>query len=87
MSFSSLDVISKMTTENFSIKNSGSQKLLGVTADRNLSFNKHVSNLRKKAIMKIAALIWTFPNMTLKQRRNLMRAISCHSSAAAHWFG
>ena len=39
---SSLDIASTMTIENFNIKNSTSQKLLGVTIDRQLNFNEHV---------------------------------------------
>ena len=62
-----------MTIKNFSTQKSDSQKLLGVTRDINLSFNEHVSNLCKKASMKIATLARTFPYMTLKQRRNLMK--------------
>ena len=37
-------------------------------------FNEHVSNLHKMAIMKTAALTSTFTKMTLKQRRNLIKA-------------
>ena len=37
-------------------------------------FNEHVSNLHEKAIMKTAALTWSFTKMTLKQRRNLIKA-------------
>ena len=46
---SSLDIASTMTIENFTIQNSASQKLLGVTTDRHLNFNEHVSNLCKTA--------------------------------------
>ena len=63
-----------MTIENFTIKNSGSQKILGVTIDRNLNFNEHASNQYKKNKNEITALARNFPRMSFKQRRDLMRA-------------
>ena len=63
-----------MTIENFTIQNSASQKLLGITIDRQLNFNEHVFNLCKTASLKITALARVFPYMTLNQRRNLMKA-------------
>ena len=71
---SSLDIASAMTIENFTIQNSASQKLLGVTTDKHLNFNEHVSNLCKTASLKITALARVFPYMTLNQRRTLMKA-------------
>ena len=71
---SSLETISKMTVENFAIKNSGSQKILGVTIGRNLNFKEHASNLCKNISMKTAALARNFSNMSFQQRTNLMRA-------------
>ena len=63
-----------MAIENFTIKNSVSQKLLGITIDRHLNFNEHVSNLCKTASLKITALARVFPYMTLNERRTLMKA-------------
>ena len=54
---SSLDSASTMTIEKFTIQNSVSQKLLGITIDRLLNFNEHVSNLCKTANLKITALV------------------------------
>ena len=70
----SLDIASTMTIENFAIQNSASQKLLGITTDRHLNFNEHVSNLCKTESLKIRALARVFPYMTLNQRRTLMKA-------------
>ena len=42
------------------LENSDSQKLLGVTIDRKLNFNEHVTNLCDKAIKKIQALARIF---------------------------
>ena len=84
---SNLDIVSTMTIENFTLQNSASQKLLGITIDRHLNFNEHVSNLCKTASLKITALAGVFPYMTLNQRRTLIKLILCHSLATAHWYG
>ena len=69
-----LDIASQMTIGNFIIQNSASQKLLGITIDKHLNFNEHVSNLCKSADLKITALARIFPYMALNQRRILMKA-------------
>ena len=43
-------------TEDFSIKNSTEEKLLGVKFSSLLSFENHVTSLRKKASQKLHAL-------------------------------
>ena len=54
------------------IESEENQILLGITIDSNLSFNKHIPNLCKKASTKLNALariscfirvIWTFQNV------------------------
>ena len=50
-----------MSIKNFSVQISDSEKLLGVTIDRSLSFNEHLCNLCKKTSMKTAAITRTFP--------------------------
>ena len=55
-----------MTNTKFSLpalilENSNSRKLLGVTIDRNLNFNEHVTNQCDKASKKIQALARIFP--------------------------
>lgn len=62
---SNLHIKSKMTMKNFSIQNSGSQELLGVTIDRNLNFNEHISKPCEKASMKIATLARIFTHIDL----------------------
>ena len=71
---SSLDFASTITIENFTIQNSASEKPLGITIDRHLNFNEHVSDLCIRASLKTTALARVFPYMTLNQRRTLMKA-------------
>ena len=71
---SSFGIVSTMTIENFTIQNSVSQKLLGITIDRHLNFNEHLSNLCKTGSLKITALATVFPYMNLNERRILMKA-------------
>ena len=58
---SSLDIASTMAIENFTIQNSVSLKLIGITIDRRLNFNERVPNLCKIASLKITALARVFP--------------------------
>ena len=62
---SNLDIASTMAIENFTIQNSVSQKLLGVTIDKHLDFNKHVSNICKTTSLKITVLTRVFPYVTV----------------------
>ena len=55
---------------------SNKQKLLGVHIDRTLSFDKHVSNLCKKAGRKLSVLARLSSYMTLTQRRVLMKSFT-----------
>ena len=71
---SSLSADSNIKIEESVIKNSNSQKLLGITIDRNLSFNEHVSKLCKKASLKISALSRIFPHIDICKRKILMKA-------------
>ena len=71
---SSFGIASTVTIENFTIQNSVSQKLLGITIDRHLNFNEHLSNLCKTGSLKITALATVFPYMNLNERRTLMKA-------------
>ena len=50
---SSLDINTKFSLPVSILENSNSQKLLGVTIDRNLNFDEHVTNLCDKASKKI----------------------------------
>ena len=60
--------------EDFSIKNSTEEKLLGVKFDSNLSFENHVTSLCKKASQKLHALARISHYMDLNKRRNLIEA-------------
>ena len=78
---SSLDITTEfdITLHNYKLpacilENSGSQKLLGVTVDKKLNFNKHVIDLCDKASRKIQALARIFPYIPQTQKRLLMNA-------------
>ena len=71
---SSLDITTKLSLLACTLENSDSQKLLGVTIDRKLNFNEHVTNLCDKASRKIQALAKIFPYIPQTQKRLLMNA-------------
>ena len=52
----------------------GNQVLLGITIDSNLSFNKHVNNLCKKASAKLNALASIAGYMDFPKRRLIIKA-------------
>ena len=52
-----------MAVKSLSTQNSDSEELLGVTIDRNLNFNEHVSNPYKKPSMKIVTLATINPKI------------------------
>ena len=60
--------------EDFSIKNSTEEKLLGIKFDSNLSFENHVTHLCKKTSQKLHALARISHYMDLSKCRNLMKA-------------
>ena len=60
--------------EDFSIKNSTEEKLLGVKFDSKLSFESHITSLCKKASQKLHALARISHYMDLNKRRSLMKA-------------
>ena len=71
---SSLDMNAKFSLPSCILENSNSQKLLGVTIDRKLNFNEHVTNLCDKASKKIQALARIFPYIPQTQKPLLMNA-------------
>ena len=71
---SSLDINTKFLLPACILENSNSQKLLGVTIDRKLNFNEHITNLCDKASKKIQALASIFPYIPQTQKRFLMNA-------------
>ena len=56
------------------IHNSHSRKLLGVTFDSKLNFEKHLTTICRKANMKLNALVRVTPYMNLQKRRILINA-------------
>ena len=60
-SLSSLDISTKFSLPAGILENLDSRKLLSVTIDRKLSFNKHGTNLCDKASRKIHVLSRIFP--------------------------
>ena len=64
----------KINIGDFSIENSGCEKLLGVKIDNKLTFDYHVSDMCKKANRKINALARIAPFINLNKRRILMNS-------------
>ena len=62
----------RITVENYVIKSSGVEELLGVTIDSNLNFKEYILPLCKKANCKLHALSRVSKYMTLNKRRILM---------------
>ena len=56
------------------IESEENQVLLGITIDSNLSFNKHINNLRKIASAKLNALARISGYMHLPKRRIIMKS-------------
>ena len=60
--------------ENFDIKNSHFEKLLGVKFDHKLTFNSHTSDLCEKASKNVHVLARVTPYVNISKRRNVMNA-------------
>ena len=71
---SNLNINTKFSLPACILENSDSQELLGVTIDRKLNFNEHLTNLCDKASKKIQALARIFPYIPETQKRLLMDA-------------
>ena len=69
---SSLDINTKFSLPAGILENSNSQTLFGVTIDRKLNFNEHVTNLCDNASKNIQALARIFPYIPQTQKRLLM---------------
>ena len=59
---------------DFHINNSVSEKLLGITFDFKLKFNKHIEDICQKASQKLNALARFAPYMGTTKKRILMNA-------------
>ena len=64
----------KIQVGNYNIANSKCEKLLGINFDHNMNFDKHLSELCKKASRKINALSRITPYMNVSKKRVLMNA-------------
>ena len=63
-----------LKVDNFTITNSKSERLLGVTIDNKLNFNEHVSKLCMKASQKLHALARVSHFMSIERRKTIMNA-------------
>ena len=63
-----------LNVNNFKIKNSDCEKLLGVNFDSKLRFDQHITDLCGRASRKIHALPTVTPFMNLPKRRLLMNS-------------
>ena len=61
------DELTEIQMRDFSIKNSASEKLLGVNIDGKLIFDCHVNHLCNKANKKFRTLASVTPYMTRKE--------------------
>ena len=69
----SSDAINLRVSE-YDIKNSECEKLLGVKFDNKLTFEKHITDICRKASRKISSLARIAPYMNLSKRRMVMNA-------------
>ena len=60
--------------DKYTIANTTSQKLLGITIDNKLTFDEHISRLCNKASQKLHALARIATYMNLSKRRIIMKA-------------
>ena len=63
-----------LNVNNFKIKNSDCEKLLGVKFDSKLRFDQQITDLCRRASRKIHALARVTPFMNLSKRRLLMNS-------------
>ena len=71
VNLSCLDISAKFLLPACILEHSGSQKILGVTIDRKLNFNDHVTNLCDKTSRKIQTFAKIFPYIPQIQKRYL----------------
>ena len=69
------------------INNSLSKKLLGITFDCKLKFNKHIEDICQTASQKKNALARFAPFMGTTKKRILMTVFSSHNLIIAHCCG
>ena len=64
---------SAVLIDGSSIESNTKEILLGITNDRDLKFDEHVSNLCKKACQKLNALVRLAPFMNTDKKRMIMK--------------
>ena len=62
-----------MEIDNFNLKNSQYEKLLGIKLDNKFTFNEHVKSICSKASQKVHALSRVSNFMSLSQRKTIMK--------------
>ena len=73
---SRLDISTKFSLPACILENSVSRKLLGVTIDRKLNFNEHVTNLCDKASRKLQPFARIFPYIPPNTKTTFNECIS-----------
>ena len=71
----------------FEIKNTDSEKLLGIKVDSRLNFNEHLDGLIKKTSRKINALSRITLFMNIRNRHILMKSFLNSQLTIVLWFG
>ena len=71
----STNELTKIQTGDFSVKNSGSEMLLGVNIDSKLNFDCHVNHLCNKANKKLRALARVTSYMTLEKKKTVINSL------------
>lgn len=66
---SSLDITTKPSSSDCSVKNLSSKKLIRLIIDRKFDFNEHITNLCNKARNKIQVIVRIIPYMPVTQRK------------------
>ena len=57
--------------DNFTLKNSNVQEILGNTIDRTLTFHQHIKKMCRKAGQKVSALLRLFPYLDTNKRKTI----------------
>ena len=71
----STNELSEIQIGDFTIKNSASEKLLGVNIDSKLNFDCHVNHLCNKVNKKLRELARVTPYMTIEKKKIVMKLI------------
>ena len=67
----------------FNLKNSDYEIILGITINRKLIFNKHIKNLCKKAGEKLCALLSISPYLDKNKKKNCYIVLSSNHNSTS----